>query len=100
MTAKMFAGHCVVLGHARFTVEMESLDDLVLLNIDNGLRFTTLVGNVKLVEGSSIGTAIRFGLGRKLLDDLSTARMTMSGRSACICRTRSSSQSFPSYAPK
>src|SRR5207253_10430815 len=64
------AGYWVVLGHACFTVEMECIDDLVLLNIDNGLGLTALVGYVELVEWCSIGTAVRLRLGRQLLDDL------------------------------
>jgi hypothetical protein len=37
---------------------MQSLDDLVLLDIDDGLCLTALVGNVKLMEGGGIGTTV------------------------------------------
>src|SRR6266567_5298582 len=65
-----FACNWIVLWHPSFTVEMQSLDDLVCLNIDDGLCLSTFVGNVKLMKRSGIGTAVRLGLGGQFLDDL------------------------------
>src|SRR6266571_2671084 len=64
------ASNRVVLRHPCFTVEMQSLDDLVLLNINNGLCLPALVRNVKLVKRSGIRTAIGLGFGGQLLDHL------------------------------
>ena len=58
------ARNWIILRHPSFALEMQSLDDLVLLHIDNGLCLPALVGNVKFVKRSGVRTAIRLGLGR------------------------------------
>src|SRR5207248_9328856 len=60
----------IVLRHPRFAVEMQSLDDLVLLHIDDGLRLAALVRNIKFVKRSGVRAAIRLSLRGQLLDDL------------------------------
>src|SRR5215813_3835 len=52
-----FPGKRVVLRHPGFAVEMHSLDDLVLLHIDNRLCFAAFIRDVKLVEGSCVRDA-------------------------------------------
>jgi hypothetical protein len=65
-----FARNGIVLRHSGFTVEMQTLDDLVLLHSYDRLCLAALVRNVKFVKRSGVRTAIRLGLGRQLLDDL------------------------------
>ena len=52
------AGNGIVLWHSSFAIEMESLDNLVLLDINNGLCLPPLVRNLELVEGSGIRAAV------------------------------------------
>ncbi len=59
----------VVLGHSRFTVEMQRLDDFVLGHIHNRFRFAPLGRDVELMKGSRVSAAIRFGFGLQFLDD-------------------------------
>src|SRR5579864_887776 len=53
----------VELRHAGFALEAQSLDDLVIADIDHGLGLAALVGDVKLVEGRSVGAAVRLVFG-------------------------------------
>ena len=64
------ARNWIVLRHPGFTVEMQSLDNPVLLNINDGFGLASLVGNVELMERSGIGAAIRLSFRRQLLDHL------------------------------
>jgi len=52
------AGDGIVLWHSSFAIKMQRLDYLVLLNINNGLCLPPLIGNIELVEGSGIRTAV------------------------------------------
>src|SRR5215813_672312 len=57
-----FAGNWIILWHPGFAVEMQSLNDFVLLHINDSLRFSALIGNIELVEGGCIGASIRLCL--------------------------------------
>src|SRR5438477_6786959 len=64
------AGNGIVLWHPSFAIEMESLDNLVLLDINNGLCLPPLVRNLELVVGSSILAAVGFSFRWQFLNDL------------------------------
>ena len=51
-------GDGIVLWHPGFAIEMQSLDNLVLQDINDGLCLPPLIGNIELVEGSGIRTAV------------------------------------------
>src|SRR6185437_6138997 len=54
-------GDGIVLGHTWFTVESESLDNFVFINVKNCNRFAQRVGNVNFSIGRRICASVRLG---------------------------------------
>lgn len=59
----------VVLRHTCFTVESESLNNFVFININDCFRFAQGVGNVDFSIRRRIGASVRLGGGGKPLDN-------------------------------
>src|SRR6266853_28064 len=67
--------HRIILRHAGFALEIESGNDLVILDIDYDLRLRPLIGDVQLMERRSVCAAVGFLLRRQLGDDLALAQV-------------------------
>src|SRR4030095_9880173 len=62
-------GHRIILRDTGLTVEAQHFDDGVGPDVDDAFRFGALVGDIRLVEGRSVGDPVRLLFRRQSLDD-------------------------------